>query len=219
VVSILMAHPGLASTLPGGRSAAAIGASILEVTPSPLLEFGNADKYHKLPTFISEERPSSRPRVWEQVPCCTRTHLSRADNMLPAGEERGGVPIYNGLTFSVQCQAVRTLPDANLWCVPSWPPLQTPWHTPMQADTAWLQRITAAWQQGELSNLDYLLYLNLVSRSFHDLTQYPVRLLVYKQEFIWALQKFRRVPHRQSPVIFDGQFPIGVECRGWQEGF
>ena len=44
----------------------------------------------------------------------------------------------------------------------------------LQADKAWLPKITTAWQHGDLSNLDYLLYLNLVSRSFHDLTQYPV---------------------------------------------
>ena len=45
----------------------------------------------------------------------------------------------------------------------------------MQADGQWLQRVTAAWQQGKLSNLDYLLFCNLAAgRSFNDLTQWPV---------------------------------------------
>lgn len=51
-----------------------------------------------------------------------------------------------------------------------------------QADKEWLQKITAAWQHGDLTNMDYLLYLNLVSRSFHDLTQYPV--------FPWVLADY-----------------------------
>ena len=45
----------------------------------------------------------------------------------------------------------------------------------LQADGQWLQRVTAAWQQGKLSNLDYLLFCNLAAgRSFNDLTQWPV---------------------------------------------
>jgi hypothetical protein len=32
-----------------------------------------------------------------------------------------------------------------------------------------------AWQNGEMSNFDYLMYLNsLADRSFNDLAQYPV---------------------------------------------
>lgn len=43
---------------------------------------------------------------------------------------------------------------------------------PPQADPGWLSRVTAAWQRGRLSNLDYLLFLNLASgRSFSDLSQ------------------------------------------------
>lgn len=35
--------------------------------------------------------------------------------------------------------------------------------------------MTLKWQQGLISNFDYLLYLNfLADRTFHDLTQYPV---------------------------------------------
>lgn len=45
----------------------------------------------------------------------------------------------------------------------------------LQADGQWLQKVTAAWQQGKLSNLDYLLFCNLAAgRSFNDLTQWPV---------------------------------------------
>ena len=45
----------------------------------------------------------------------------------------------------------------------------------MQADGQWLQKVAAAWQQGKLSNLDYLLFCNLAAgRSFNDLTQWPV---------------------------------------------
>ena len=42
----------------------------------------------------------------------------------------------------------------------------------LEADPAWLSRVTSAWQRGQLSNLDYLLFLNLASgRSFSDLSQ------------------------------------------------
>ena len=45
----------------------------------------------------------------------------------------------------------------------------------VQADGQWLQKVTAAWQQGKLTNLDYLLFCNLAAgRSFNDLTQWPV---------------------------------------------
>jgi factor associated with neutral sphingomyelinase activation len=45
----------------------------------------------------------------------------------------------------------------------------------LEADASWLQVVTASWQKGALSTLDYLLYLNLASgRSFNDLTQWPV---------------------------------------------
>ena len=53
----------------------------------------------------------------------------------------------------------------------------------MQADGQWLQKVTAAWQQGKLSNLDYLLFCNLAAgRSFNDLTQWPV--------FPWVLADY-----------------------------
>lgn len=44
-----------------------------------------------------------------------------------------------------------------------------------QAEGGWLRRVTGAWQAGRLSNLDYLLFLNLAAgRSFCDLGQWPV---------------------------------------------
>ena len=40
-----------------------------------------------------------------------------------------------------------------------------------------------SWQNGALSNFDYLMYLNsMADRSFNDLTQYPV--------FPWVLQDY-----------------------------
>jgi hypothetical protein len=52
-----------------------------------------------------------------------------------------------------------------------------------QAQGSWLQRVTAAWQRGRVSNRDYLLFLNLAAgRSFNDLTQWPV--------FPWVLADY-----------------------------
>lgn len=42
----------------------------------------------------------------------------------------------------------------------------------LQAGGGWLAKVTAGWQAGHISNLDYLLYCNLAAgRSFNDLTQ------------------------------------------------
>ena len=52
-----------------------------------------------------------------------------------------------------------------------------------QAQGGWLQRVTAAWQRGRVSNSDYLLFLNLAAgRSFNDLAQWPV--------FPWVLADY-----------------------------
>ena len=82
----------------------------------------------------------------------------------------------------------------------------------LQADGQWLQRVTAAWQQGKLSNLDYLLFCNLAAgRSFNDLTQWPV--------FPWILadytstkldlsmpETYRQVyPHKEPSVTCSNQ--------------
>jgi factor associated with neutral sphingomyelinase activation len=43
--------------------------------------------------------------------------------------------------------------------------------------------VTAAWQQARISNMEYLLFLNLAAgRTFSDLTQWPV--------FPWILQDY-----------------------------
>ena len=40
------------------------------------------------------------------------------------------------------------------------------------------QSITQKWQRGEISNFNYLMYLNtLAGRSYNDLSQYPVSLM------------------------------------------
>lgn len=45
------------------------------------------------------------------------------------------------------------------------------------------ENMTLKWQQGQISNYDYLLYLNdLGERSFHDFSQYPV--------FPWVLRNY-----------------------------
>lgn len=42
----------------------------------------------------------------------------------------------------------------------------------LEGDPSWLSRVAAAWQRGQLSNLSYLLFLNLAAgRSFCDLSQ------------------------------------------------
>jgi hypothetical protein len=47
----------------------------------------------------------------------------------------------------------------------------------------WLQQLTEAWQQGYVSNFDYLIHLNAVAgRTFNDLTQYPI--------FPWVLRDY-----------------------------
>ena len=52
-----------------------------------------------------------------------------------------------------------------------------------QAQGSWLQRVTAAWQRGRVSNRDYLLFLNLAAgRSFNDLALWPV--------FPWVLADY-----------------------------
>ena len=44
--------------------------------------------------------------------------------------------------------------------------------------------MTLQWQNGIISNFDYLMYLNSAAdRSFNDLTQYPV--------FPWVIQDFK----------------------------
>eukprot|EP00775_Hariotina_reticulata_P008774 gene8774-8953_t len=54
----------------------------------------------------------------------------------------------------------------------------------LEAAGGWLGRVMSAWQQGKVSNFDYLLYLNLAAgRSFNDLAQWPV--------FPWVLRDYQ----------------------------
>ena len=53
----------------------------------------------------------------------------------------------------------------------------------LEAEPSWLARVQAAWVRDEVSNYEYLLYLNLAAgRSFSDLTQWPV--------FPWVLSDY-----------------------------
>ena len=75
----------------------------------------------------------------------------------------------------------------------------------LEADGAWLKRVTLCWQQGALSNFDYLLYLNLAAgRSFNDLTQWPV--------YPWVLADYSSTAlNLESPATFrDLSKPVGA---------
>ena len=53
----------------------------------------------------------------------------------------------------------------------------------LEGDPGWLGRVTGAWQRGDVSTFEYLLYLNLAAgRSFNDLAQWPV--------FPWVLSDY-----------------------------
>jgi hypothetical protein len=75
----------------------------------------------------------------------------------------------------------------------------------VQAEGGWLQRVTAAWQHGKISNLEYLLFCNLAAgRSFNDLTQWPV--------FPWVLADYVSTElDLDSPASFrDLSKPVGA---------
>jgi factor associated with neutral sphingomyelinase activation len=47
-----------------------------------------------------------------------------------------------------------------------------------------LSNMTKKWQNGTISNFDYLMYLNFIAdRTFNDLTQYPV--------FPWVISNYK----------------------------
>ena len=65
--------------------------------------------------------------------------------------------------------------------------------------------VTRRWQEGRISNLDYLSYLNMVGdRSFNDLTQYPV--------FPWVLADYtsKRLDLKNERTFRDLAKPIGA---------
>ncbi|KAH7435436.1 hypothetical protein KP509_06G065000 [Ceratopteris richardii] len=75
----------------------------------------------------------------------------------------------------------------------------------LEADNPWLQDILRAWQEGDISNYDYLLYLNLAAgRTFCDLTQWPV--------MPWILRDYiSQTLDLDNPEIFrDLSKPIGA---------
>ncbi|KAJ8681165.1 hypothetical protein QAD02_016952 [Eretmocerus hayati] len=75
----------------------------------------------------------------------------------------------------------------------------------LKIETVHQNHMTVQWQNGSLSNYDYLLYLNsLADRTFHDLTQYPV--------MPWVLQDFTSANlDLNDPNIFrDLSKPVGA---------
>lgn len=75
----------------------------------------------------------------------------------------------------------------------------------LEADSPWLEGVMQAWQEGNISNYDYLIYLNLAAgRSFCDLTQWPV--------MPWVLKDYKsHVLDLNDPETFrDLSKPIGA---------
>lgn len=75
----------------------------------------------------------------------------------------------------------------------------------LEAEPAWLSRVQAAWVRGEVSNYEYLLYLNLAAgRSFSDLTQWPV--------FPWVLCDYSSpaLDLNSAAVFRDLSKPVGA---------
>ncbi|XP_024520106.1 protein FAN isoform X1 [Selaginella moellendorffii] len=71
--------------------------------------------------------------------------------------------------------------------------------------SSWLDRVTAAWQAGHISNYDYLMYLNLVAgRTRCDLAQWPV--------MPWVLKDYESTTlNLKDPASFrDLSKPIGA---------
>lgn len=71
------------------------------------------------------------------------------------------------------------------------------------------ESITLQWQNGVISNYDYLLYLNsLADRSFHDLTQYPV--------FPWVIADYTSdtLDLNEPKVYRDLTKPMGAQNAG-----
>lgn len=83
-----------------------------------------------------------------------------------------------------------------------------------QNHPGWLRRVTYAWQQGRLSNFDYLLYLNLAAgRSFNDLAQWPV--------FPWVLADYgsKRLDLAAGSSFRDLSKPMGAQNQARREDF
>ncbi|XP_023316576.1 protein FAN-like [Trichogramma pretiosum] len=75
----------------------------------------------------------------------------------------------------------------------------------LKLDTVYQNHMTMQWQNGCLSNYDYLMYLNsLGDRTFHDLTQYPV--------MPWVIQDYTSstLNLNDSGIYRDLSKPIGA---------
>jgi len=75
----------------------------------------------------------------------------------------------------------------------------------LEADSKWLSKVTAAWQQARISNMEYLLFLNLAAgRTFNDLTQWPV--------FPWILRDYtsKKLDLNNPEIYRDLSKPIGA---------
>ncbi|PRW57088.1 beach domain-containing [Chlorella sorokiniana] len=110
--------------------------------------------FAELAADASEGQPLAAPPFWAGASAlfafATREDRERAVTALRAVPALGAA-LPGGASAAAACSAI------------------------LEADPTWLSRVTAAWQRGQLSNLDYLLFLNLASgRSFSDLSQYPV---------------------------------------------
>lgn len=72
-------------------------------------------------------------------------------------------------------------------------------------DRAHLEKAVTKWREGEMSNFEYLMYLNLASgRSFNDLSQYPV--------FPWVLKDYssNALDLSSESVFRDLTLPVGA---------
>lgn len=71
---------------------------------------------------------------------------------------------------------------------------------------AWRETMTKRWQRREISNFEYLMFLNtLAGRSYNDLTQYPV--------FPWILRDYTSdsIDLQNAEVYRDLSRPMGAQ--------
>lgn len=74
------------------------------------------------------------------------------------------------------------------------------------------EKVTRAWMQRDISNFDYLCYLNLVAgRTLNDISQYPV--------FPWVLRNYngRKLDLRDPKTFRDLEYPIGAQDKNNRE--
>lgn len=83
------------------------------------------------------------------------------------------------------------------------------------SDGGGARNMTQRWQRGELSNFEYLMYLNtLAGRTYNDLMQYPV------MPWVLADYESERTPDLQCPASFrDLSRPMGAQTADRREQF